>query len=213
MTHSLSPLSCIIYGFSILRIWNVFTVWVCFCSHGRRVCGPSDGRVCCMRQMVSTLHLSLQPLNSNVVDNPLATSDNIFRPTKYILEAEARSVWEGHHLLHSGGTYWAKFESTCCPRWDDSDRYASRRSTLVSAATPFSFWVFIFPGQPASRAASQTNVYLDTFGFRDNQAFDTMSVDSTDSIETSISACSPDNVSRWGICLPSNSPRFEILNH
>uniref|UniRef100_UPI0037E85346 pleckstrin homology-like domain family B member 1 isoform X2 n=1 Tax=Semicossyphus pulcher TaxID=241346 RepID=UPI0037E85346 len=50
-------------------------------------------------------------------------------------------------------------------------------------------------GQPGSRAASQTNVYLDTFGYRDNQAFDTMSVDSTDSIETSISACSPDNVS------------------
>lgn len=51
-------------------------------------------------------------------------------------------------------------------------------------------------GQPGSRAASQTNVYLDTFGYRDNQAFDTMSVDSSDSIETSISACSPDNVSR-----------------
>ncbi|XP_027129949.1 pleckstrin homology-like domain family B member 2 isoform X3 [Larimichthys crocea] len=49
-------------------------------------------------------------------------------------------------------------------------------------------------GQPGSRAASQTNVYLDAFGYRD-QAFDTMSVDSTDSIETSISACSPDNVS------------------
>ncbi|KAI3355156.1 hypothetical protein L3Q82_018024 [Scortum barcoo] len=50
-------------------------------------------------------------------------------------------------------------------------------------------------GQPSSRAASQTNIYLDAFGYRDNQAFDTMSVDSTDSIETSISACSPDNVS------------------
>lgn len=50
----------------------------------------------------------------------------------------------------------------------------------------------MFLGQPGSRAASQTNVYLD---YRD-QAFDTMSVDSTDSIETSISACSPDNVSR-----------------
>lgn len=50
-------------------------------------------------------------------------------------------------------------------------------------------------GQSGSRAASQTNVYLESFGFRDNQAFDTMSVDSTDSIETSISACSPDNVS------------------
>ncbi|KAG7527050.1 pleckstrin-likey-like domain family B member 2 isoform X3 [Solea senegalensis] len=50
-------------------------------------------------------------------------------------------------------------------------------------------------GQPGSRAASQTNVYLDAYGYRDNQAFDTMSVDSTDSIETSISACSPDNVS------------------
>ncbi|CAB1451568.1 unnamed protein product [Pleuronectes platessa] len=50
-------------------------------------------------------------------------------------------------------------------------------------------------GQPGSRAASQTNVYLDAFGYRDHQAFDTMSMDSTDSIETSISACSPDNVS------------------
>ncbi|XP_063768793.1 pleckstrin homology-like domain family B member 2 isoform X4 [Eleginops maclovinus] len=50
-------------------------------------------------------------------------------------------------------------------------------------------------GQSGSRAASQTNVYLDAFGFSDNQAFDTMSVDSSDSIETSISACSPDNVS------------------
>ncbi|XP_008305756.1 pleckstrin homology-like domain family B member 2 isoform X6 [Cynoglossus semilaevis] len=50
-------------------------------------------------------------------------------------------------------------------------------------------------GQSGSRAASQTNVYLDTFGYRDNQSFDTMSVDSSDSIDTSISACSPDNVS------------------
>ncbi|KAK1885590.1 Pleckstrin like domain family B member 2, partial [Dissostichus eleginoides] len=49
--------------------------------------------------------------------------------------------------------------------------------------------------QSGSRAASQTNVYLDAFGYSDNQAFDTMSVDSSDSIETSISACSPDNVS------------------
>ncbi|XP_034067892.1 pleckstrin homology-like domain family B member 2 isoform X4 [Gymnodraco acuticeps] len=49
--------------------------------------------------------------------------------------------------------------------------------------------------QSGSRAASQTNVYLDAFGYSDNQAFDTMSVDSSDSVETSISACSPDNVS------------------
>lgn len=66
----------------------------------------------------------------------------------------------------------------------------------ATAETVESFCAVMFPGQPASRAASQTNVYLDAFGFRDNQAFDTMSVDSTDSIETSISACSPDNVSR-----------------
>ncbi|KAF3836051.1 hypothetical protein F7725_028609 [Dissostichus mawsoni] len=52
-----------------------------------------------------------------------------------------------------------------------------------------------YPTKSGSRAASQTNVYLDAFGYSDNQAFDTMSVDSSDSIETSISACSPDNVS------------------
>ncbi|XP_016134486.1 pleckstrin homology-like domain family B member 2 [Sinocyclocheilus grahami] len=46
------------------------------------------------------------------------------------------------------------------------------------------------------RASSQTNVYLDSFGYQDNsRAFDTLSVDSSDSMETSISACSPDNVS------------------
>ncbi|XP_052399066.1 pleckstrin homology-like domain family B member 2 isoform X1 [Carassius gibelio] len=48
----------------------------------------------------------------------------------------------------------------------------------------------------AGRTSSQTNVYLDSFGYQDNgRAFDTLSVDSSDSMETSISACSPDNFS------------------
>ncbi|KAL1248569.1 hypothetical protein QQF64_021887, partial [Cirrhinus molitorella] len=48
----------------------------------------------------------------------------------------------------------------------------------------------------SGRASSQTNVYLDSFGYQDNgRAFDTLSVDSSDSMDTSISACSPDNVS------------------
>ncbi|KAL1006642.1 hypothetical protein UPYG_G00074820 [Umbra pygmaea] len=52
------------------------------------------------------------------------------------------------------------------------------------------------PGQTSSRAASQSNIYLDTYGYHDNsQAYDTMSVDSSDSMDTSISACSPDNIS------------------
>ncbi|XP_042254711.1 pleckstrin homology-like domain family B member 2 isoform X1 [Thunnus maccoyii] len=66
----------------------------------------------------------------------------------------------------------------------------------------------LYKGQPSSRAASQTNVYLDAFGYRDNQAFDTMSVDSTDSIETSISACSPDNVSSAST---SNAAKLEEM--
>uniref|UniRef100_A0A3Q2CD62 Pleckstrin homology-like domain family B member 1 n=1 Tax=Cyprinodon variegatus TaxID=28743 RepID=A0A3Q2CD62_CYPVA len=63
-------------------------------------------------------------------------------------------------------------------------------------------------GQSGSRAASQTNVYLDAFGYRENQAFDTLSVDSSDSIETSISACSPDNVSSAST---SNVARLEEM--
>ncbi|XP_073686577.1 pleckstrin homology-like domain family B member 2 isoform X5 [Garra rufa] len=48
----------------------------------------------------------------------------------------------------------------------------------------------------SGRASSQNNVYLDSFGYQDNgRAFDTLSVDSSDSMDTSISACSPDNVS------------------
>ncbi|CAK6951883.1 pleckstrin homology-like domain family B member 2 isoform X1 [Scomber scombrus] len=66
----------------------------------------------------------------------------------------------------------------------------------------------LYKGQSSSRAASQTNVYLDAFGYRDNQAFDTMSVDSTDSIETSISACSPDNVSSAST---SNAAKLEEM--
>ncbi|XP_049605622.1 pleckstrin homology-like domain family B member 2 isoform X1 [Syngnathus scovelli] len=63
-------------------------------------------------------------------------------------------------------------------------------------------------GQPSSRASSQTNVYLNAFEYRDNRAFDTMSVDSTDSIETSISACSPDNISSAST---SNVARLEEM--
>ncbi|MGH0180959.1 UNVERIFIED_CONTAM: hypothetical protein FKN15_005680 [Acipenser sinensis] len=51
-----------------------------------------------------------------------------------------------------------------------------------------------------SRAASESNVYLDSFHYADDgykdRAFDTLSLDSSDSMETSISACSPDNISR-----------------
>lgn len=74
----------------------------------------------------------------------------------------------------------------------------TKKNGCTTEAVFLSLCVRLTLGQSGSRAASQTNVYLDAFGYRDNQAFDTMSVDSTDSIETSISACSPDNVSRWG---------------
>ncbi|MGH0165158.1 UNVERIFIED_CONTAM: hypothetical protein FKN15_065266 [Acipenser sinensis] len=54
-----------------------------------------------------------------------------------------------------------------------------------------------------SRAASESNVYLDSFHYADDgykdRAFDTLSLDSSDSMETSISACSPDNISRVSV--------------
>ncbi|XP_044227277.1 pleckstrin homology-like domain family B member 2 isoform X1 [Thunnus albacares] len=47
-----------------------------------------------------------------------------------------------------------------------------------------------------SRMVSEPNVFLDSFTYPDNsQASDTVSVDSSDSLETSFSACSPDNIS------------------
>lgn len=61
----------------------------------------------------------------------------------------------------------------------------------------------------SGRASSQTNVYIDSFGYHDNgRAFDTLSVDSSDSMETSISACSPDNVSSAST---SNVFKFEEM--
>ncbi|XP_042355737.1 pleckstrin homology-like domain family B member 2 isoform X2 [Plectropomus leopardus] len=47
-----------------------------------------------------------------------------------------------------------------------------------------------------SRMVSEPSVFLDSFSYPDNsQASDTVSVDSSDSLETSFSACSPDNIS------------------
>ncbi|XP_076605821.1 pleckstrin homology-like domain family B member 2 isoform X2 [Chaetodon auriga] len=47
-----------------------------------------------------------------------------------------------------------------------------------------------------SRMVSEPNVFLESFSYPDNsQASDTVSVDSSDSLETSFSACSPDNIS------------------
>ncbi|NXT77056.1 PHLB2 protein, partial [Zapornia atra] len=60
-----------------------------------------------------------------------------------------------------------------------------------------------------SRTASESNVYLNSFHYPDrsykDHAFDTLSLDSSDSMETSISACSPDNISRQVVCLASTS--------
>ncbi|XP_028840178.1 pleckstrin homology-like domain family B member 2 isoform X2 [Denticeps clupeoides] len=53
-------------------------------------------------------------------------------------------------------------------------------------------------GDLCSRTASESNVYLEPFQYLDssnNQTFDTLSMDSSDSLDTSISACSPDNIS------------------
>ncbi|XP_063161632.1 pleckstrin homology-like domain family B member 2 isoform X2 [Candoia aspera] len=55
------------------------------------------------------------------------------------------------------------------------------------------------PPEFYSRTASESNVYLNTFNYPNpnlkGHAFDTLSLDSSDSMETSISACSPDNIS------------------
>ncbi|XP_008105975.2 pleckstrin homology-like domain family B member 2 isoform X10 [Anolis carolinensis] len=63
-----------------------------------------------------------------------------------------------------------------------------------------------------SRTASESNVYLNTFHYSDHSfkdhAFDTLSLDSSDSMETSISACSPDNISSAST---SNVARLEEM--
>ncbi|XP_050004876.1 pleckstrin homology-like domain family B member 2 isoform X3 [Alexandromys fortis] len=63
-----------------------------------------------------------------------------------------------------------------------------------------------------SRTASESNVYLNSFHYPDHsykdQAYDTLSLDSSDSMETSISACSPDNISSAST---SNIARIEEM--
>ncbi|KAJ7320378.1 hypothetical protein JRQ81_019889 [Phrynocephalus forsythii] len=63
-----------------------------------------------------------------------------------------------------------------------------------------------------SRTASESNVYLNTFHYPDHNfkdhTFDTLSLDSSDSMETSISACSPDNISSAST---SNVARIEEM--
>uniref|UniRef100_A0A8C0W3G3 PH domain-containing protein n=1 Tax=Castor canadensis TaxID=51338 RepID=A0A8C0W3G3_CASCN len=63
-----------------------------------------------------------------------------------------------------------------------------------------------------NRTASESNVYLNSFHYPGHsykdQAFDTLSLDSSDSMETSISACSPDNISSAST---SNIARIEEM--
>uniref|UniRef100_A0A8C3YNB1 Pleckstrin homology like domain family B member 2 n=1 Tax=Catagonus wagneri TaxID=51154 RepID=A0A8C3YNB1_9CETA len=63
-----------------------------------------------------------------------------------------------------------------------------------------------------NRTASESNVYFNSFHYPDHsykdQAFDTLSLDSSDSMETSISACSPDNISSAST---SNIARIEEM--
>ncbi|XP_036911333.1 pleckstrin homology-like domain family B member 2 isoform X7 [Sturnira hondurensis] len=63
-----------------------------------------------------------------------------------------------------------------------------------------------------NRTASESNVYLNSFHYPDHgykdQAFDNLSLDSSDSMETSISACSPDNISSAST---SNIARIEEM--
>ncbi|XP_012410213.1 pleckstrin homology-like domain family B member 2 isoform X1 [Trichechus manatus latirostris] len=63
-----------------------------------------------------------------------------------------------------------------------------------------------------NRTASESNVYLNSFHYPDHsykdQAFDSLSLDSSDSMETSISACSPDNISSAST---SNIARIEEM--
>ncbi|XP_051715310.2 pleckstrin homology-like domain family B member 2 isoform X28 [Oryctolagus cuniculus] len=63
-----------------------------------------------------------------------------------------------------------------------------------------------------NRTASESNVYLNSFHYPEHsykdQAFDTLSLDSSDSMETSISACSPDNISSAST---SNIARIEEM--
>ncbi|XP_036603455.1 pleckstrin homology-like domain family B member 2 isoform X6 [Trichosurus vulpecula] len=63
-----------------------------------------------------------------------------------------------------------------------------------------------------NRTASESNVYLNNFQYPDHSykdhAFDTLSMDSSDSMETSLSACSPDNISSAST---SNIARIEEM--
>ncbi|XP_069573041.1 pleckstrin homology-like domain family B member 2 isoform X1 [Brachyistius frenatus] len=140
-------------------------------------------------------------------DYPKPTEDEHFR----LLEERKRSEKEGGTHLSDTlprkkttphmnpqftcATLGRTFNTKCHQPLAQSTSCGSILPRILSLSNKETESRGLHKGQPSSRAASQTNVYLDAFGYRDNQAFDTMSVDSSDSIETSISACSPDNVS------------------
>lgn len=64
-----------------------------------------------------------------------------------------------------------------------------------------------------SRMVSEPNVFLDSFSYPDtSQASDTVSVDSSDSLETSFSACSPDNISRLEMNLMCRGKGLDGVN-
>ncbi|XP_067107887.1 pleckstrin homology-like domain family B member 2 isoform X1 [Osmerus mordax] len=150
--------------------------------------------------------LETEPSSSPDASTPKTEEDQHFR----LLEERKRMIKEGG--AHLSDTLPRK-KPTPTPQFSCSTLGRSYPAKSHQSLVQSSSWGSIMPrvlagssreasrshrGHTSSRAssASQNNVYLDSFGYRDNgQAFDTMSVDSSDSMETSISACSPDTVS------------------
>ncbi|XP_076876425.1 pleckstrin homology-like domain family B member 2 isoform X2 [Brachyhypopomus gauderio] len=65
-----------------------------------------------------------------------------------------------------------------------------------------------------ARTVSESNVYQDPFHYLDDGVnVDTMSVESSDSLETSVSACSPDNISSSASASMSNVAKIEEMEH
>uniref|UniRef100_A0AAX7THJ2 PH domain-containing protein n=1 Tax=Astatotilapia calliptera TaxID=8154 RepID=A0AAX7THJ2_ASTCA len=194
-------------------------VWQILCSHVRAVLCINDGKSSFLCLYLSARrkkgYVTVSEINELYsqlgqdpkADTPKPAEDEHFR----LLEERKRSEKEsGSHL--SDTLPWKKTATAMNPQFMcatlgrsfptkshqplvQTTSCGSILPRILSLSNKESESRRLHKGQPSSRAASQTNVYLDAFGYRENQAFDTMSVDSSDSIETSISACSPDNIS------------------
>ncbi|XP_046899356.1 pleckstrin homology-like domain family B member 2 isoform X3 [Hypomesus transpacificus] len=155
--------------------------------------------------------VSLEERRRGIQETASQLSDNLFRrmskppPSSCISSSLGRGLAPKAHLSLSQSASCGSVVSrglSISPR-DPGSRSKADQSHMYTREERLRLTAL------CSRTVSESNVFQESSCYTDNgHAFDTLSVDSSDSMETSISACSPDNISSAST---SNTAKIEEM--